>query len=52
MGFQCCQYNLPINLLLLLCCLCFGGVSFAGIVGLFIWYLARQNESEPSGDEK
>ena len=46
------QYGIPGNLLLLLCCLCFGGVSFAGVVGLVIWYLTRQNKSEASGDEK
>ena len=52
MGFQCCQNGLPINLFLLLCFLCFGGVSFAGVVGLVIWYLTRRSKSEPSGDEK
>ncbi len=47
------QYGIGGNLLLLLCCLCFGGgVSFAGVVGLVIWYLTRQNKSEASGDEK
>jgi hypothetical protein len=40
------------ELLLLLCCLCFGGLSFAGVVGLVIWYLSRQRKSESSGDEK
>jgi hypothetical protein len=52
MGFQCCQYGLPLNLILLLCFLCFGGVSLAGVVGLVVWYLTRQNKPNPSDDQK
>jgi hypothetical protein len=52
MGFQCCQYGLPINLLLLLSCLCFGGLSLAGTVAVIIWFITQQNKPEPSGEEK
>jgi hypothetical protein len=50
--YQLFRTDITDELLLLLCCLCFVGVSFAGVVGLVIWYLTKHNKSESSGHEK
>jgi hypothetical protein len=51
MGFYCCDYGIPMNLILLLSCLCFGGVGLAGGVVFIVWLITRQNKSEPTDEE-